>query len=181
METSGKALLHHWRWAAEKGLMNRNTAAGLRAACAQVLSVLDEKESADVTALDVEEVLKRFQNLKAKEFKPKVLETYKHRFRYAVASFHTYLQDPGAWKPGITARAASRGKNGGGERNGGRAPVEAPVQPLPATGLVEYPFPLREGQTARLILPRDLKATEVKRLNAFMSTLAVDFEVTSAA
>lgn len=32
------------------------------------------------------------------------------------------------------------------------------------------------GQIGHLILPRDLKVTEVKRLTAFMSTLAVDFE-----
>jgi len=42
--------------------------------------------------------------------------------------------------------------------------------------MVEYPYPIREGQIARLILPRDLKTSEVKRLNAFMATLAVDFD-----
>src|SRR5947207_1883583 len=70
MDASSKALLHHWRWAAEKGLMNTNTAGGIRAACAQVIGVLDEQEQADVTQLDVEAVLKRFENLKAKDFKP---------------------------------------------------------------------------------------------------------------
>ncbi len=173
MDASSKALLHHWRWAADKGLMNRNTAGGLRAACAQVVSVLDESESADVTALDVEGVLKRFENLKAKEFKPKVLETYKARFRAALGSFRAYLQDPAAWKPGIVERPGAR-KNGGSNGKGHAAPVAVPVQPLPATGLFEYPFPLRDGQAARLILPRDLKMSEVKRLNAFMATLAVD-------
>ena len=28
METKGKALIDHWSWAAEKGVMNRNTAPG---------------------------------------------------------------------------------------------------------------------------------------------------------
>jgi hypothetical protein len=172
METNGKAFLHHWRWAAEKGLMNRNTADGIRSAGAQVLSVLDEKEREDVTALDVEAVLKRFENLKAKEFKPKVLETYKSRFRTGVASFRAYLKDPGGWKSGIVERPP-RVKEGDGV---GRATVEASVQPLPGTGLVEYPFPLREGQTARLVLPRDLKTAEVKRLSAFMSTLVADYD-----
>src|SRR5712692_386131 len=32
-DTTGKALLEHWSWAAEKGLMNKNTAHGLRSAC----------------------------------------------------------------------------------------------------------------------------------------------------
>ena len=42
-------------------------------------------------------------------------------------------------------------------------------------GLIDYPFPLRDGVTVRLMLPRDITVNEVKRLNAFMSTLAVDF------
>jgi hypothetical protein len=50
------------------------------------------------------------------------------------------------------------------------------VQPLPTTGLVEYPFPIRDGQTATLRLPRDIKSAEVKRISAFMATLAVDYE-----
>jgi len=33
-----------------------------------------------------------------------------------------------------------------------------------------------EGQTARLQLPRDIKSAEVKRISAFMATLAVDYE-----
>jgi hypothetical protein len=40
-----------------------------------------------------------FVNLKKKDFKPAVLETYKRRFRHAVASYLAYLNDPGAWKP----------------------------------------------------------------------------------
>jgi predicted XRE-type DNA-binding protein len=35
--TVQRALIEHWPWAAEKGVMNKNTAAGLRAACVQVL------------------------------------------------------------------------------------------------------------------------------------------------
>src|SRR3989442_10203866 len=139
MDTSGKALLHHWRWAAEKGLMNRNTANGVRSACAQVIGILDEKESADVTQIDVEAILKRFENLKAKEFKPAVLDTYKNRFRQAVASFRTYVKDPGTWKPGIAERPARAKKNGNGERTPGQTPLQTIVQPPPATGVGEYP------------------------------------------
>jgi hypothetical protein len=40
---------------------------------------------------------------------------------------------------------------------------------------------VREGQIARLVLPRDLKTSEVKRLAAFMSTLAVDFDPATTA
>lgn len=179
METTGKAFVDHWNWAAEKGVMNKNTAAGVRAACTQVLGVLEDWESADIKGLDVEATLVRFQNLKKKDFKPAVLETYKRRFRQAVASYLVYLDDPGGWKPRTLDRATAGEKSNGGER-----PVETArltKHEMPQAGLVDYPFPLREGQITRLILPRDLKTSEVKRLSAFMSTLAIDFDPTATA
>jgi hypothetical protein len=179
METTGRALVDHWSWAAEKGVMNKNTAAGLRAACGQVMSVVDNWETADVKALDVEDTLVRFQNLKKKAFKPTVLETYKRRFRQAVASYLSYLDDPAGWKPRTIDRSAANDRG-----NGGDQPAESPRpsrHEIPQAGLVEYPYPLRDGQIARLVLPRDLKMAEVKRLAAFMSTLAVDFEPGAAA
>src|SRR5437867_8998894 len=172
-DTTGRAFVDHWNWAAEKGVMNKNTAAGFRAACTQVLSVVDDWHSANIKGLDVEDTLVRFQNLKKKDFKPAVLETYKRRFRQAVTSYLAYLDDPGGWKPRTADRAGGGEKNNGGDRQPeiGRLSKHE----MPHAGLVEYPFPLREGQIARLILPRDLKTSEVKRLAAFMSTLAVDF------
>jgi hypothetical protein len=177
METTGKAFVDHWNWAADKGVMNKNTAGALRASCRQVLSVLDNWEAVDVKSLDIEGTLTRFQNLKKKEFKPAVLETYKRRFRQAIASYLSYLDDPGGWKPRSVDRAATAEKANGNERpvDSGRAIRHE----MPQAGLVEYPFPIRDGQIARLVLPRDLKTSEVKRLSAFMSTLAVDFEPAS--
>jgi len=179
METTGKAFVDHWNWAAKKGVMNKNTAAGLRAACTQVLRVLDDWESADIKGLDVEATLVRFQNLKAKDFKPTVLETYKRRFRQAVGSYLAYLDDPGGWKPRTRDRPAAGEKSNGGERSAETARLTK--HEMPQAGVVEYPFPLREGQIARLFLPRDLNTSEVRRLSAFMSTLAVDFDPTAAA
>jgi len=40
---------------------------------------------------------------------------------------------------------------------------------------VEYPFPIRD-LTAKLILPRDLRLAEAKRLGAFITSLAADAE-----
>jgi hypothetical protein len=179
METTGKAFVEHWNWAAEKGVMNKNTAAGLRAACTQVLGALGDWESVDIKRLDVEDTLVRFQNLKKKGFKPSVLETYKRRFRQAVTSYLSYLDDPGGWKPRTADRPTAGEKNNGATRQPETARLTK--HEMPQAGLVEYPFPLREGHIARLILPRDLKTSEVKRLTAFMSTLAVDFDPTATA
>ena len=171
MDTNGKAFLEHWNWAAEKGVMNKNSAAGLRAACKQVLSVVDNWESVDVKSLDIEKTLTQFQNLKKKDFKPKVLETYKRRFRLAVRSYLAYLEDPGGWKPKTLDRSTVERNNGD---KGPKEGIRSVKHELPQAGLVEYPFPLRDSQIARLILPRDLKTSEAKRLYAFMTALVVD-------
>lgn len=175
MEHTGKALVDHWEWAASKGVMNKNTAMSLRTACIQVLSVVDNWESIDVKNLDIEATLTRFQNLRSKQFKPQVLETYKRRFRQAVSSFLEYLADPGSWKPTTRKAAAQTART---EREPSRIEDHAAASGggVRSAGLVEYPFPLREDQTVRLFLPRDLKRAEVKRLAAFMTALATDYE-----
>lgn len=175
MEATGKALVEHWEWAASKGIMNKNTAMSLRTACVQVLSVVDDWESVDIRNLDIEETLTRFQNLRSKQFKPQVLEAYKRRFRQAVSSFLEYLGDPGNWNP-TTRKPTARVPRSDRETSRTQEPAAMSGRELPSAGLVEYPFPLREDQIVRLVLPRDLRKSEVKRLAAFMNTLAVDYE-----
>lgn len=56
-------------------------------------------------------------------------------------------------------------------------PIEAMVISgieYPATGLVQYVFPLRPDLDVRLILPRDLTMAEVRRLEAFLHALQAD-------
>jgi hypothetical protein len=178
MDTTGKSLAEHWSWAASKGVMNKNSAGALRAACTQVLGVLDNWQNVDVTTIDPDDVVQRFKNLRAKDFKPESLETYGTRFKKALSSYLAYTKDPGAWKPTRQYRARTLRANGNGATASGQEAEASPprASEAPRTGLVDYPFPLRDGLTVRLMLPRDLKTSEVKRLNAFMSTLTVDFE-----
>jgi hypothetical protein len=177
MET-GKTLIDHWSWAAEKGVMNRNTAAGLRAACVQVLGVLDDPEQADIANLDVEDLLTRFQNLRKQNFKPQVLEAYKRRFRNAVKSYKEYLENPGTWRP------ANQERSGVSERRR-RSSNAATESPMAVSGAVrsnqvaidgtseEYRLPLRPSVMARLILPVDLTREEATRIKVFVDMLVV--------
>jgi hypothetical protein len=176
MDTSARALIDHWAWAAEKGLMNRNTAGGLRSACNRVLEVLgDDWEQTNISELNVEETLLRFQNLKKKDFRPQVLEEYKQRFRKAVRSYLEYLANPGNWKPSAQERptAAQRGSRA---RKDSSSPARGPALQVAlghGANEMEYPFPLRSGVMARLVLPKDLTRDDVNRLSAFMSMLIV--------
>jgi hypothetical protein len=106
----GPALIGEWSWAVEEGVMNKNTAAGLWAACVQMLGVLDDPDQADVANIDVEGFLTRFQDLHKQRFRPRVLEARRRRFRNAVRSCEECLENPGAWKP------ANQNRSGGPDR-----------------------------------------------------------------
>ncbi len=177
IDTSGKALVEHWKWAAEKGLMKANTANSLRAACTQVLGVISDWASLDIRAIEVDDIYRRFQNKRSKDFKPETLDAYKRRFSQAVRLFLVYASDPSSWKAPAQERASRKERKAPSATNGesiGAPPERAPVGPTFMSGLVEYPFPLREGRLAYLKLPADLKIAEVKRLTAYLNTLAVD-------
>lgn len=176
METTAKALIDHWAWATKRGLMNANTAGTLRAACAKVLSIFDDLDAVDVRQLDIQETLKRFRNLRGKDLKPDSIEAYEQRFRQALKSFLDYVNDPGAWRSpggnghGKTTDAATR------PRSSGKA---TPIH-TEGNGAVDYPFPLREGFVAHMVLPADLKSADIQRLSVFMGTLVLDEPPTSA-
>ena len=182
IDTSGKALVAFWKWAAEKGRMKANTAGALRAACTQVLGVLDNWQTLDVRGIDVEDTTRRFVNKRNTGFTPESLDAYKRRFAQAVKLFLEYADDPSGWKFNSREATPKRERKG----NGGAAvtttatpTAERAVTATPVmSGLVEYPFPLREGRPVYLRLPMDLKMAEVKRLVSYLNTLAVDAEAT---
>ena len=138
----------------------------------------DDWESIDITSIDIEDTISRFTNLQARNYKPKSLEVYGKRLRKAIESYLDYIRDPGAWKPTsrqiqpINTSVNNKSKN---EKKLQEEEIQPAQQAASGRGLIDYPFPLREGVTVRLMLPRDITINEVKRLNAFMSTLAVDF------
>jgi hypothetical protein len=177
MDTTGKALVEFWKWAGDKGLVNSNTAIAKKAACSQVLGALDDWETLDVSALNIDDVFRRFTNKRAKDFKPASLATYKNRFTQALNDFLAYQNNPEGWRPSAQERPAARKERTTETKS---AAPEAPISTNPSpgrAGLVEYPFPLRDGRFAFLRLPPDLKVADVKRLTAYLMTLAEDAEI----
>jgi hypothetical protein len=182
VEKTAKALIAHWDWASEKGLMNTTSARLLRTASEQVLSIEEGWENQDVDGLDIEETFRRFQNLKGRNLAPQSLKDYKRRFSQAVTSFLDYVRDPSNWKGPVTERpkkADSSSENHSGQRVKPTASNSRRAQPssIGSNGqLIEYPFPIRVGVTARISLPSDLTAAEGKRLANFIGSLAIDPE-----
>jgi hypothetical protein len=178
-DTSGKAFVEHWSWAAERGEMNPNTAGALRAACAQVLSALENWETVDIRGIDVEDTFRRFQNKRARDFKAETLETYRRRFSQAVRLFLQWAEDPKSWKSPVRERKTRSRDSKEAEPDASPSERRSPgtiETPPPPRNLMDYPFPLPGNRIAFLRLPGDLKLAEVQRLTAFLTTLAVDFD-----
>lgn len=187
MENStARALIAHWDWAADKGLMNRSTAQSIAVACRRVLSVQENWENLDVRALDVDEFLVRFRNLKARDFSPNSLRDYESRFARAVGSFREYLDNPSGWR--FPTRSSSSREPSQSRRKKSQSepsPRETRTEDEPgstgeSTGsLQEYTYPFRPDVLARLLIPRDSTSAEINRLVAWARTLAVDYEPSS--
>lgn len=179
-DRTGKSLIAWLDHAAEKGLLNRNTAGGYRAACQRILEVESNWEELDVSSIDIETMIQRFINLKAGDYTPGSLGTYKSRFRNALDAYLGWADDPSKWKataPAISRRKQNerpptRSKRGRGVDTDPNPDPEDPHQQGP--GLITYPFPLRPNVDVTLSLPRDLRADEAKRLVAFINALAFD-------
>lgn len=162
--------------------MNKNTASGRRSACVQVLSILPDWQNEDVSQLNVDDLLLRFQNLKKKDFRPNVLEVYKKRFKVALDSYLEYLRDPGNWRASSQERQVGsvigNFKTSGRRSAARRTTVESDPGELSATtssaGMTEYKFPLRTGIVVKLFLPTDLNPQDVQRLTGFLNMLVVE-------
>jgi hypothetical protein len=178
MDTTGKSLVEHWDWAAQKGLMNSSTARVLQNACLQILKSVyaDEWESKDVATINRDEVFVRFQNLRSKNLTPRSLQDYKRRFQQALESFESYVRDPASWK-GPGQDRPSRNEGGSSSERVRVRQRTSKATPTEATGsdLIDYPFPLGE-LTAHLILPRNLRMMDARRLSSFIASLASDWE-----
>jgi hypothetical protein len=184
-------LVMFWGWVASKGLMNENTTTARRIAVKEVLSTVepDTWESLDVSVLDVDDVLDRFETLVAssRRFKPQSLATYRSRFRSAVQEYLEYQANPGGWRPlrrprstNNTVAVPGRGAKVEVRHSGPTRPVLESVV-SDSEGWETYRFPIRPGVMATLNLPTDLKSSEVKRLSAFLYTLPMESVPTARA
>lgn len=178
-KTTGQDLLDFLDYAADKGLMEANTAASQKTAVQKVLGMDRELSEIDVAGLDLDQLLRRFETKFKSDYTPGSLNTYGSRVRGAVADFLAWSHDPAGWKPSRRApRATSNGKSKIQEKTTVDDEKAPPPPAFEQKGgrLVDYPFPLRDGLMVRLHLPTDLKRSEVRRLLAYMNSLAVDSE-----
>src|SRR5258708_40056582 len=100
MEPNGKDLVGFFDYAAEKGLMGRDWASTLKSACKSVLSTVqpDGWETLDISDVDIDAFILRFERLKMADLKPDSLHVYGKRVRNGIAAYREFLRSPSTWQ-----------------------------------------------------------------------------------
>lgn len=174
-------------WLGDKGILPLNTAQARKAVANKVLAALEEEELADITALDIDDVMHRFINKFGKNYKPDSQRTYRSRFETSVADFRAYCADPVGFRPGGRS-PVRRGKEDEAEPKspkrsavrkrepvGGHDARGAPATDVGAsvTGNV-VPVQIRSDLTVRIgPVPYDLTAIEARRIANVILALAM--------
>lgn len=148
-------------WMSEKGLMAKNTVAARKAAATKVLGILHEDEAQDVTALNLDDVMRRFTNLEGRGYTPGSLTTYQSRLRSALDDFKVYLDKPLNFRPGVQPR--ERRKADARKEVPSAAPSSNREPSLPAPNALS--IPLRPETTVVIQgLPYDLSEAEAAKI-----------------
>ncbi len=185
---TGAGLMGFIDFTIAKGYVKRTTGQAMKTAVKEILSATqgdDGWEAFDLTSFDEDDLLRRFETLRAMKFSGGSLTTYKRRFSNAVSMFEEFRSDPANWRPAIQQR--NRGKadksastppqtgSGSPGRTRSTEPAKPPQASRPTAGpLITYPFPLRPGTLVSIELPPDLTHGEAQRLAAFVESLAIE-------
>ena len=165
-------------YVAEKGLMKRATAGALRSACTAVLDVIEDGEAKDLSKLDIDSALRRYENLKGFNVSPGTLKTYGRRVKYAIGEFEKYSADRAGWKPsggqrttGATKTSSKKTSVRKSQRIEKDDDPAAPREIMDASDIV-HRFPLRHDVVITIQgIPFDVRKSEMGRLNGFLSNL----------
>lgn len=186
---SKRALLGFVDMLEKRGLAKPNTARGYKVAALKILEGLSDQEEADVRRLDIALAVRRYNNRNPGKLSPSSLGAYQRRVENLIREFVKYHDDPTSYA-GISREPSSG--NGGKKKaptakksatKTDRGHVEPTIERMvPSDEVVtrrsgiSLDFPLRDDFLAQVVVPRDLKANEARRLCAFVMTLAADFE-----
>lgn len=163
----------------DKGLIPLATASSRRATAGMVTAVLSEEEALDVTLLDLDDLMRRFDHLNPHQYGPSSLQTYKSRMKTALEDFRGYCENPLNFRPSGQRRAKLKAgteapKKAARSKAASKAVAPPPSQPLPNISVL--PIPLRAGLIVQIAgLPFDLTAVEATKIaNIILAHTAVE-------
>lgn len=197
---TGAGLMEFLDAAIDKGWINVSSAKALKTTTQKVLEIEPGWEKLDLRSLDPDQLFERFRNIKRNTYSDGSLQVYRTRFRQAIDMHLARQRDDPDWKsygPSSRGSSASKKPNGNGNDNAGRkarvtaaensgdakpsaaADIEPRTQDQAGqsrSGLMDFPFPLREDLDVYLRLPRDLTSEEADWLSGYIRSLAKRYE-----
>ena len=173
-------LLKFLTYVGAKGLLSPATAESRKASVNKVLGILSEEEAADVSKVDLDEVVRRFANLHGQGYTADSLRTYKSRTKSSIDDFLRYVENPMAFKVGGAKRTPRAkpakdqpSKNIDTSETSSSQPNAAVATPSAGSGIV--PIALRVDLTVHIQgLPFDLTTREAKKIANVILAMAMD-------
>jgi hypothetical protein len=177
----------------KKGRATQGAITPIRTAVIKVLEAVDGPswKTSSVDSIDIDEYMQRFANLTKGTYTPKSVSVYKSQLTRAVGWYLKFMSPSDAgWMPIITPRAPRKSSTPQPVQGEVEKPVSSgqQVEILPpevlhpravtATNLINYPFPLRDGQVATLSLPSPMHRSDAERIARFVETLVINTETT---
>jgi hypothetical protein len=167
-------LLEFLEHSADRGLMPPATANALAVACRNVFAVLSDSEKQDVRNLDVEGVIRRFQNKRAKDFSTDTLAEYGRRVKRAIQLYADWKANPGGFRAPRRTTRSSKKRGDEAEQETIDEPTGSVSNYPTAPGSYQTAIPLAPGRIVILHnVPSDLTAAEAERLAAFVRMLPI--------
>lgn len=179
-DRSREALGRFLDYLGDKGLMSPATAQTRKVSAMKILSILEDGEASDVTKIDIDDLVMRFNNLYGQNYSPGSINTYQSRLRSAISDFKSYLANPLSFKPSVNGRerpAKARKENGEPSKKTqsdvhAEPPRQAPQSPIGGANIM--PIPIRADLTILIHgLPHDLTESEAKKISGVINALAV--------
>lgn len=158
-EPNREGLFRFRRHIAEANPVTTRNAQATATACRSVFAVLDPEETADITALNPDDICQRYQAAAHPNLSPAAIRSYQQRTQQAVADFRRFLPDPAIWQPSRQRRPRHK------------PAITAEPERQAAT---LYHFPLRQDVIVRFSgIPIDITEAEMTGITARLHSLAV--------
>jgi hypothetical protein len=169
-------LLDFLAHASERGLMPAATSQALAVASRNVFSVLSEEERGNEPFSDLDGVIRRFNNKRARDFNPASLKEYGRRVHRAVDLYQQWLASPADFSVKTRASTGNKKKERSGRQESAPASRDNSEDyngRSTSTNGYQTAFPVRPGHVVTIAnIPYDLTPSEAERIAQFIRILA---------
>jgi hypothetical protein len=163
----------------DKGLMPKETAMSRKSTVNSVFGILSDSEAQDVTVIDVDDAMRRFQNMHSKRYTPGSLKTYRSRLASAIEDFIAYNDNPMTFRPATAVRERKLRETRTvknvdflkpGDKNGFHG-----AEPKSNASFMMVPIPIRADLIIEIKgLPFDLTTQEAKKIASVVMAMATE-------